>query len=245
MLLGFRTLFSRLRGPASLWAAQVAPSGMADMPSYLTSFAACAELSRRLGAPSMSLCPTGSPSNDLHDVVGRAMKLVGVETRHLPGMAGQCLKWSHFLAPAIADVAGTAAWPTLGQFWKNQTQLFGMAWPTLHEIWRRGAHPADLAARGAEGLNWHAWITLATGEIIDLTFPSTLAAVHPSTHGMLAGRVACGVADEIFPDHRYYPMLAGSSVIEALQARSTMPFLADDVDDLALVQRAIVPFITI
>ena len=239
--LNLKSLLSWLRRTDSRWKAQTEPTDMSDLPSYPIAFAACAALSEELGGSAMSLRTSGPLAGDLHALVGQAMKMTGVRTHHLPGMVGQCLKWSHCLAPAIADVTGIPAWPTVGQFWKGKTRLFGPNWLALQKLWCNGVHPADLAERGPNGVDWHAWITLATGEVIDLTFPSTLAAVYPDTFGSLAGKVACGVADEIFPDHRYYPMIAGNSVIEMLQARSTLPFLAEHVDELGSWQCALVP----
>ena len=232
--MSLRSLFARWSGRSDPWEDQISPTGMVGMPPYPTSFERCAALSKAVGGPAMPLTIGTPPERDLHQLVGQAMQVAGIRARHLNGMSLQCAKWSHFLAPAIESVIGTPAWPTVGQFWKEQRPLFALSWGQLREFWRRGVQPDDLMANGAQGFTWHAWITLATGEIIDLTYPSSLAEAHPATMGMLQGRVACGMADEIWPDHRYFPMLASGPVLEALQSRSSLPFLARDVDELAM-----------
>jgi hypothetical protein len=215
------------------WASQVEPSGASDVPPYAQAFAACAAISEALGAAPMRLTPASPPLEKLHRQISRAAIAAGVRNRHHAGMAGQCLKWSHFLAPAIERKTGLRAWPTLGQLWKDDTRQFGMTWSELQAMVERGAHPAELAARGAKGLDLHAWITLSSGQIIDLTFASTLARVHPKAWGARDGVIACGQEDGLFDMRRYFPMLAGGHVFDALQAKSSLPFLASDVDELA------------
>lgn len=163
-----------------------------------------------------------------------AMSASGLAAADFDGAVAQCLKWSHFFAPFISDATGLNAWPTLGQLWKGEKKVFGPSWSDLSRWCEQGLHLEDLVSSGSDGLNWHAWITLETGEIIDLTLPSTLACVVPHKFGQLAGDVLIGQESAIFDGHRYYPMLVGSEVIEAMHAKSSVPFLARSKEDLMI-----------
>ncbi len=164
----------------------------------------------------------------------------GVTASHFNGAAGQCLKWSHFLAPAVAKATGMMAWPTLGQLWKGERKVFGPTWPELDRLLEHGVHAADLAAQGRQGVDWHAWITLETGELADFTLASSLARALPATHGELQGGILAGAAHAIGDGHRFVPMLAGAAVINALQTKSSLPLLADTVEDLRHFRVALV-----
>jgi hypothetical protein len=75
-------------------------------------------------------------------------------------------------------------------------------------------------------------VTLESGQIVDLTFPSTLARHSPLSFGQFAGTILCGLEFELIRHHRYFPMIAGGAAIQALQDRSSMPLIGRGLDDL-------------
>jgi hypothetical protein len=182
----------------------------------------------------------GAPVDRLMPAIQTAMKCAGITASHFDGAAGQCLKWSHFLAPHVAKATGFKAWPTLGQLWKGETKVFGPTWLELERLLRDGTHAHDLAAQGRQGVDWHAWITLETGELIDFTFASTMAIVFPDTHAELRGGILVGQPAALIDGHHLVPMLAGIPAIEAIQSNSSLPLLASSVDALRWVNVALV-----
>jgi hypothetical protein len=193
------------------------------------------------GTPDLSLRPTVDSPERLQDAILMTVRSSGAEGIHMMGAAGQCLKFSHFFAPYLARATGLKAWPTLGQLWRGNRRMFGSEWPEMQTLMRRGLQLEDMTAEGRDGVQWHAWITLETGELVDMTFGSTLAHVFPHQFADLAGTIAWGREPEVFNEHRFFPMLAGAPAIEALQAKSSVPFLASSVDGLATMARALVP----
>lgn len=213
------------------------PAVAADIPNYHAAFLRCESMSRAF-APSMPRMiqrdnVDGSRRPESKIVAG--LVNAGVYREHFRGAAGQCLKWSHFLAPFIENATQVRAWPTVGQLWKGDRQVFGYSWNEMDRLMRHGVHTEDLMRSGASGLNWHAWITFESGELLDLTLASTLAHVVPDCFAELMGAVFCAREETMFDGHRYYPMLAGATAIELLQERSSIPFLAATVEELAIV----------
>lgn len=145
------------------------------------------------------------------------------------GAAGQCLKWSHFLAPYVSRRAGCAAWVTIGQLWKSDGVIFDPTWDELRSWKDDGVQRGDFRKRS--GLNLHAWITLQTGEIIDFTFYPSLAAVYPE-YAPYAGLAVFGRDPNVVDSFRYFPMAVGSEFAETVSARSMFPLLARDPADL-------------
>lgn len=172
-----------------------------------------------------------------NDEISAAMQRViygyGLTEDDIRGAAGQCLKWAHFLAPAISFELKQPAWPTLGQLWKGDAKIWGPTWEELTDMLDRGLQPGHLLPSDG-GFNAHAWITLQSGQIIDLTFATTLAVTHGGAYAHLFGQIAAGEAAVLYPNHRYVPMLAGRESFELLSERSFAPLLAQSRDDLAV-----------
>ena len=231
----------RRRG--SLPSDEVPETATANLDQYAEEFKLCVAYTERYypGSEAMVLRGTNEAAGRLEPALQAAMRAAGVNASHFAGAAGQCLKWSHFLAPAISKATGMKAWPTLGQLWKGERKVFGPTWAELDRMLEHGVHATDLEAQGRNGVDWHAWITLETGELADFTLASSLACTLPASHGELHGGILAGAPHALASDgHRFVPMLAGAAAIGALQAKSTLPLLADTVEDLRRFRFALV-----
>lgn len=142
----------------------------------------------------------------------------------------QCLKWSHYLAPYFANTLGCKVWPTVGQIWKDDSKIFGPSWRDLRRWAANGVQQQDF--EGRQGMNLHAWLTLETGEIIDVSFLNTLAHVNPEAYGPFKGAVSWGRDPGVLNNHRYFPMAVGQEYIEQVSARSMIPLLATNLNEL-------------
>lgn len=162
------------------------------------------------------------------DFIERTYELAGVHDRS--ASAGQCLKWSHYLAPSFEQVLGCTVWPTIGQIWKEDNAVFNPTWKELHRWGHEGIQMDDFGARG--GINLHAWMTLPTGEIIEPTFFSTLAVANKNAFGKYLGATTWGRDPGVLPGHRYLPMAIGRRFIESLSSKSIMPMIARNPDEL-------------
>lgn len=197
--------------------------------AYRSDFIAAVKFTRSLGfavAPIIWTDPVELPRDEL---VRQSLGAAGLSDAR--GSAGQCLKWSHFLVPYVSKVAGCPAWVTLGQLWKGTAPVFE---PTSDDVrlWAaRGIRTDDL--RSGEGLKLHAWITLATGEIVEPTLPTTIASCHDH-YRHFDGAVMMADADKFSP-HRYVPLAVGHDIVEGIARRSTIPLLAGDVAELMMV----------
>jgi hypothetical protein len=213
------------------------PSALSDLSTYEATFAQCCavtqqwfeldsdELMLRSGAPEIS-------RRRLMALAQQALLRAKIDPAMFAGAVGQPLKWSHYLAPFVCQATGMRAHPTLGQLWSCSARVFGLSWPQLHTLVTQGVHGQSVAQAGLKGLNWHAWITLDNGQIVDPTLLTTLAHYVPSVFGEFSGSVLCGSECELLANHRYFPMLAGTAAMSQLQSKSTVPILAAELDDL-------------
>jgi hypothetical protein len=85
---------------------------------------------------------------------------------------------------------------------------------------------------GRQGMNLHSWLTLETGEIIEPSFLSTLASVHPEEYGNLNGALLWGRDPGVLNQHRYFPMAVGREYLEQVSAKSICPLLATNLNEL-------------
>ncbi len=197
--------------------------------SYRSAFLDAVQFTRGLGFAVTPVSWIEPVELNREDLIRRSLGAAGLTDSR--GSAGQCLKWSHFLAPYISEVANCPAWVTLGQLWKGKTPVFE---PTMDDVrsWvARGISIDDLSS--GQGLKLHAWITLATGEIIEPTLMTTIASCHDH-YRKFDGAVMMADAEEFTP-HRYVPLAVGSNVVEGIARRSSIPLLAEDVAELTMV----------
>lgn len=146
--------------------------------------------------------------------------------------AGQCLKWCHFLKPNFESALGCKIWTTVGQLWKGDKWLYNPTYDEFEKWSSKGFQPEDFSKTPA--LNLHAWYTTDTGHLIDISYLSTLSSVFPDCHEYTGG-VLVGKPNDIFPGHQYVPIVVGQDIVEKIQSKSFIPFLANDVEDLMSV----------
>ncbi|WP_425953010.1 hypothetical protein [Ralstonia pseudosolanacearum] len=141
----------------------------------------------------------------------------------IKGPAAQCVTWCHRLAPALEAEVGCRVWFTLGQLWRAGRPVFNPSWHDLRRWSKQGIRHDDL--KGRTGANIHAWLTLETGEILEPTLLSTYAAFRGEHFARFYGLVASGRDPGVVHDHRYFPMMVGSEVAEAMRDRSVIQLL--------------------
>lgn len=95
----------------------------------------------------------------------------------------------------------------------------------LYKWYSHGFEIDDFGQSG-QGLNVHAWLTLPSGEILDFTLLSTLAAALPNQWGQWKGHVLGGYPAEVLNGHRYVPMVLGDLYAERVNENSPVPMLA-------------------
>lgn len=127
--------------------------------------------------------------------------------------AGQCVKWSHALRPHAEEVLGEPILLTFGQVVSPSGPFFDPSWDDLRTWYRQGLRASDL--EGRSGINLHAWWTLTSGEIIDVTLWSTLSVAWKRPN--LLGAVTGGWPDEIAPSPTYIPMAVGDDYIQTVE----------------------------
>ncbi len=150
-----------------------------------------------------------------------------------PSMAaGQCLKWCHYLAPHFEQQIGAKVWVTIGQLWKDDQQVFSPTWAELRQWARTGITLDGIHKEGRQGINLHAWLTVESGEIIEPTYGSSLAAFAADAYAKLSGAVIWGRDPHVLNHHRYFPMAVGQAFTEAIGRRSELPLLATDAASL-------------
>jgi len=143
----------------------------------------------------------------------------------------QCLKWSAYLVPHVERAFGIRAILTIGQLWRENDPLFNPTWEQFHRLHEEGFSLEDFGKNGT-GFNFHAWITLETGEILDFTLLSSLADAVPKKWGEMAGTVVGGYPEEVIKHHQYVPMVLGLDFAHTLNKRSPVALLAKSAHDL-------------
>jgi hypothetical protein len=224
----------------------IEPSTLADLPAYEAAFAQCCETTRLWfdlsdGDPASRPGVSEISRRRLTALAHQALMQAKIDPAMFAGAIGQPLKWSHYLAPFLAGVTGMRADATLGQLWSRSARVFGASWTQLSTLATKGVHGATLAEAGLKGLNWHAWITLENGQIVDPTLLTTLAYYVPKVFGEFSGSVLCGREHELLANHRYFPMLAGAAAMSQLQSKSSVQILAANLDDLQRHSVILVP----
>ncbi|WP_175810884.1 hypothetical protein [Burkholderia cepacia] len=160
----------------------------------------------------------------------KAIEAAGIND--LSMSAGQCLKWCHYLRPRFEEALGVPVRLTIGQIWNGTRSIFNPTWDDMRRWSQGGIDPVELAREGREGVNLHAWLTVETGEIIEPTFPSSLARAFGGETRKLMGGLAWGRDPGFFGNHRYLPMMIGDEVAEAIGGHPHLPLLARSKEDL-------------
>lgn len=145
---------------------------------------------------------------------------------------GQCLKWCHYLRPYVEQALSVPVWLTIGQLWKDDRTVFNPSWNDFRSWTSEGIDPMELIQQGRDGVNFHAWLTVATGEIIEPSLMSSIALVRPHEADAYLGAVVWGRDPGLLPAHRYLPMVVGDQVAEAMNQNPNFPLLARSRDEL-------------
>lgn len=170
--------------------------------------------------------------------VRTAMAAAGVDD--LSPSAGQCLKWCHYLQPFLERALEVPVVLTIGQLWKSGKPVYSPSWDDLKHWSKSGVQPSDFVAEGRSGVNLHAWLTVATGEIIEPTLMSTIALVRPDVAEHFRGAMTWGREPGFIGEHRYFPMGVGNSIAEAIGGNPHFRLLARSKEELATVAMAAV-----
>ncbi|NPW38035.1 hypothetical protein [Pseudomonas aeruginosa] len=221
-------LFNRLSGKLDT---SRLPSRSGEIGDYLKNFEHAVRFTRSCG---FKEAPPNWIERDLLDTEGTfiepAFRAAGVVD---PAMAaGQCLKWCHYLAPHFERQIGAKVWVTIGQLWNGDQPIFSPTWSALKRWARTGITLGELQAGGTMGINLHAWLTVESGEIIEPTFGSSLAAFAGDAFSKFRGAVAWGRDPHVLNRHRYFPMAVGQAFAEAIGSTPELPLLATDAADL-------------
>lgn len=232
--MSFNLPLSRLFGKRNLRL----PKTSDEIGDYTTNFERAAEFTASCGFPMSKIVWHQDISLDKSgDFIEPAMRVAGV---HDPSKsAAQCLKWCHYIAPAFENQLGCKVWVTLGQIWKGDQAVFGPTWEDMKRWGQIGIQLDDF--RGRMGLNLHAWLTVDTGEIIDLTFLSSLAAICGGEYAKFAGATVWGRDPHVLNNHRYFPMAIGREFVEAIGNKSVVPLLAINSAELHQFTAMLVP----
>jgi len=184
--------------------------GKPDMDNYQVLFENAVTRTRKHGlrVPHIDYAPTRLLTDDFHkqfpyklrDAVGN----IGVNELLL-----QCLSIHHRLLPAMRDMLKSDVFFTIG--WMRMLDSDGIV-KRLYEFdddW-----VATCLKQGTSGgptAKLHAWLTLPSMEIIDLSIMTSIAIVHELPEGL--GGVLANHADELVNGVRYVPMLVGDDFL--------------------------------
>jgi hypothetical protein len=134
----------------------------------------------------------------LREVAGE----IGVEE-----LVGQCLSIHYRLLGALDQVFGGKCYFTIG-YVETKRKMFYQSESDLKELMETGiSNPS---------LNIHAWITLPTMEIIDVSLPTTYAVVNDEKEGI--GSIIASHADELKNGLSYHPMIIGADYLRKIGA---------------------------
>lgn len=231
MLKALKRLFSNLPNN---------PAHETDFEDYRANFAQAISFTRACGITADDLPWTdGKLAGNEGDRIEQAFRVAGVKDPSKS--AFQCLKWCHYLAPFIEAELKRPVKVTIGQLWRGDQPIFNPSWKSLKSWSKSGLTFQHIQEEGRSGINLHAWLTVDTGEIIELSLLSSLAAVSPDQFSEYTGGVAWGKPDEILEGHRYYPMAVGREFAEALGKNNDLALIARNPVELHRYSYALVP----
>ncbi|WP_186080256.1 hypothetical protein [Burkholderia gladioli] len=122
-------------------------------------------------------------------------------------VAAQCFAVSSFLREPLQDVLGVPLTYTLGYVNLGRGPVFHTPVESLKAMLDAG-RPASRA------LELHAWLTLPSREIIDLTLSTTLGIVRNLPE--LVGRAAFIHPNDLVGNHSYHPQVLGEDYLRRI-----------------------------
>ncbi|MES2501796.1 MAG: hypothetical protein V4545_04255 [Pseudomonadota bacterium] len=147
--------------------------------------------------------------------------------------AGQCINWCHALQPLVAKAFDCNVLLTIGQLHFGKKTIYNPTEIDFTRWHKLGFRKSDFNEN--TGFNFHAWLTLPSGEILDLTLWSTLGSIWKKPE--MIDSVICGDPDKIAPYPKYTPIIIGNEYIETVESITGCEFLSksNSITDLSRV----------
>ncbi|RZF24678.1 hypothetical protein EVC45_37590 [Paraburkholderia sp. UYCP14C] len=207
------------------------PRGVDEIGDYKKRFTEAIEFTNRCGfkEPAAKWLDRDVLGSD-EASVREAFSAAGIDD--LGSSAGQCLKWCHYLRPFLERSLGVPVRLTIGQLWTSETVIYSPTWEDIRRWSESGIDPVELAREERVGVNFHAWLTLETGEIIEPTMPSSIAMVRGGKSREILGGISWGREPGFFGGHRYVPLAVGNAIAEAIGGNPYFYLLARAKEDL-------------
>jgi len=222
MIRFFKRLWRRL--PSNL-------SSASDFTNYSANFGQAIAFTRECGFATCAGASALSAPHEIHaDNIRNALRAAGI--KGLSRSAFQCLKWSYYLAPYLESELQRPVHVTIGQLWSDSQPLFNPTWKNLKDWSASGLTFRHIRDEGRRGVNLHAWLTVDSSEIIDISLFSSLASILPSIFSECNGRVIWGPAADILSSYQYLPMAVGRPFAEALDSGRELALLARSPSEL-------------
>ncbi|MDO6761910.1 hypothetical protein [Agarivorans sp. 1_MG-2023] len=118
-------------------------------------------------------------------------------------VVAQCLSFHFRLLEPMSNIVGMPCQFTIGYVETNERLMFHQTEESLLNILENGIKGSTL--------NIHAWLTLPTMEIIDLSLPTSYAVINNHKEGI--GGVIAQHPDELTGGMKYHPMLIGEDFL--------------------------------
>ncbi|MBE8563789.1 hypothetical protein [Vibrio sp. OPT20] len=118
-------------------------------------------------------------------------------------VVAKCLEFHYKLQQPISEIIGVPCEFTIGHIESKDQKLFYQSETDLLALLQNGFKGSTL--------NIHAWLTLPSMEILDLTFPTSYAKINNIKGG--AGGIIASHADELSNGVKYHPMLVGEDFL--------------------------------
>lgn len=189
------------------------PDGLARLEQYSSEFQAARRKAVEFGFSVPPNTPRkksvlGCGDSDIAQAIIKAVQ----ERYPLELMVGGCLHVSYFMRNIVESITGMRAFYTVGAVRFQEKELYRFTDAQLLN-WIENGIP-----QGVEGL--HAWLTLESMEIVDLTYFVTLAAVVPHL-GVDAMPVLGSPA--VLVGVKHTPLLSADDIIERLGTVNIFP----------------------
>lgn len=175
-------------------------------PAYMRAFKQAIRRTERIGLsvppfePRQGALLNEAALRDLAVATGDLVSRFGGDPRIL---AGQCLAMNVEFEELASEVLGIDAVFTIGAVRGTRGPMFGMPARKMTAIVRNG--PASPL------LNLHAWLTLPTYEIVDITLMTSMAVA--TGRDELTGHIVADHPANLRSDLRYRPTLVGTDFL--------------------------------
>lgn len=176
---------------------------------YAEEFIAAADRTKRLSlkCPDFSVIDKRFLSEEkmnkfpyaLRDAVGE----IGIEE-----LVAQCLSIHHKLAEPVSNILEAPVYYTIGYVETSEGSLFKQNEESLKTILESGLPSLEL--------NIHAWLTLPSMEVLDVSLSTSLAVIKKMEKGL--GGVIAAKADELKDGISYHPLLIGDDFLRKTDA---------------------------